>query len=105
MNSFNGPQLNAIIHPANRLRICAMLAAADQVEFSVIQKQLGVSASVLSKQLNYLIDAGYVEQAKGFNDSRRAWLKLSKYGKLAYREHVAALRAMVAAADAADQVR
>ena len=48
------------IHSPNRLRICAALSAARQVEFATLERGLGVSKSLLSKQLKVLIDAGYV---------------------------------------------
>ena len=48
------------IHSPNRLRICAALSAARQVEFATLERGLGVSKSLLSKQLKVLIDAGYI---------------------------------------------
>ncbi|MFE3448748.1 transcriptional regulator [Nonomuraea sp. NPDC059194] len=87
---------DAVIHAPNRLRICALLEAAEQVEFGVVRERLGVSDSVLSKHVSVLMDAGYVEQAKAVRDTRqRVWLSLTKPGRTAYRAHVAALRAIV----------
>ncbi|MFB9722919.1 transcriptional regulator [Planobispora longispora] len=84
------------IHAPNRLRICALLEAVAEAEFSVVQEQLGVSASVLSKQVAVLIEAGYVKQRKAVRDTRqRVWLQLTEPGRAAYRGHVAALRAIV----------
>jgi DNA-binding transcriptional ArsR family regulator len=40
--------------------IVTLLAAADWVEFAFVRDQLGLSDSVLSKQLSTLEDAGYV---------------------------------------------
>ncbi|REE97755.1 transcriptional regulator [Thermomonospora umbrina] len=95
---------NATIHAPNRLRICAMLESADQVEFGLIQERLDVSASVLSKHVGVLMDAGYVEQTKAVRDTRqRVWLSLTKTGRRAYQAHVAALRAIVG--EAPDEVR
>jgi DNA-binding MarR family transcriptional regulator len=87
---------NTTIHAPNRLRICALLDAAGEAEFAVVQEQLGVSASVLSKHVTVLMDAGYVEQRKGVRDTRqRVWLRLTRAGREAYRAHHAALRAIV----------
>lgn len=87
---------NTTIHAPNRLRICALLDAAGEAEFGVVQQQLGVSASVLSKHVTVLMDAGYVEQRKAVRDTRqRVWLKLTREGREAYRAHHAALRAIV----------
>lgn len=70
-----------------------MLAAADQIEFGLVQERLGVSASVLSKHVSVLMDAGYVDQRKAVRDTRqRVWLQLTKAGLAAYEAHLAALR-------------
>ena len=82
-----------VIHPATRLRICAMLYPAQQVEFAKVQEHLDVSASVLSKQLAHLIEAGYVSQERVLSASRhRVWLRLTATGRAAYRGHLEALR-------------
>ena len=89
-------QLDPIIHPTHRLKICAMLVAGTTVEMTVVKDALGISASALSKQVAALVDAGYVTQARSRMDSRRVWLSLTKEGLLAYRDHVTALREIVA---------
>jgi DNA-binding MarR family transcriptional regulator len=87
---------DAIVHAPHRLRVCALLDAADEAEFSLVQQQLGVSASVLSKHVGVLMDAGYVEQRKAVRDTRqRVWLRLTRQGKEAYNGHLEALRAIV----------
>lgn len=88
-------ELDPVIHPAHRLRICAMLAAAPQVEMSLVKDHLSLSPSALSKQVSALVDAGYVTQQRSRSDSRRVWLALTKDGTRAYRGHVEALRAIV----------
>ncbi|MEU3474779.1 transcriptional regulator [Rhodococcus sp. NPDC006774] len=92
--------LDPIIHPAHRLRICALLVAATTLELSIIKEHSGLSASALSKQVAALVDAGYVEQQRSRTDSRRLWLSLTKDGRSAYRRHVAALRTILADTDA-----
>lgn len=87
---------NTVIHAPLRLRICALLDAVDQVEFGLVQQQLEVSASVLSKHVSVLMDAGYLNQRRAVRDTRqRVWLQLSKSGRAAYHAHVAALRAII----------
>ncbi|GGK54678.1 transcriptional regulator [Streptomyces flaveus] len=84
------------IHAPNRLRICALLDTAGEAEFAVVQRQLDVSASVLSKHVTVLMEAGYVEQRKAVRDTRqRVWLRLTRQGRDAYQAHLAALRAIV----------
>ncbi|OZF02281.1 MarR family transcriptional regulator [Rhodococcus sp. 15-2388-1-1a] len=92
--------LDPIIHPAHRLRICALLVAATTLELSIVKEHSGLSASALSKQVAALVDAGYVEQQRSRTDSRRLWLSLTKDGRSAYRRHVAALRTILADTDA-----
>ena len=89
-------RLDPVIHPTHRLRICAMLAAGTTVEMTVVKDALGLSASALSKQVATLTDAGYVAQERSRRDSRRVWLSLTKEGNRAYRDHVTALREIVA---------
>ncbi|GAA2101075.1 transcriptional regulator [Streptomyces albiaxialis] len=91
-----GDGFDATIHAPNRLRICALLDTAGEAEFGVVQRQLDVSASVLSKHVTVLMDAGYVEQRKAVRDTRqRVWLTLTPEGRKAYEAHRAALRAIV----------
>lgn len=89
-------QLDAVIHPPHRLQICAMLNAAREVEFGGLRDHLGVSDSVLSKQLAHLVEAGYVAQRRALKDSRRrVWLQLTARGRTAYQQHLTALRAVL----------
>ncbi|NEB79289.1 helix-turn-helix domain-containing protein [Streptomyces sp. SID14478] len=88
------------VHAPNRLRICALLDTAGEAEFGLVQEQLGLSASVLSKHVAVLMDAGYVEQRKAVRDTRRrVWLRLTRRGRAAYRGHIEALRAIVGSPD------
>ena len=85
------------IHSPNRLRICAALSAARQVEFATLERGLGVSKSLLSKQLKVLIDAGYVAVERKHQPivRTRTWVGLTAAGRKAYRNHVAALRKII----------
>jgi DNA-binding MarR family transcriptional regulator len=95
------PAFNEVIHAPQRLRICAMLNGAQKVEFRVLQDQLGLSKSALSKHLTLLVDAGYVRQEHALRNSRnRLWLSLTPDGALAYSAHVQALQQIVGAKDA-----
>jgi DNA-binding transcriptional ArsR family regulator len=58
MNEGNG--FDELIHPATRLSIVALLAAADWADFAFVRDKLGLSDSALSKQLSTLDEAGYV---------------------------------------------
>ncbi|MFI6795697.1 transcriptional regulator [Streptosporangium canum] len=60
---------DATIHAPNRLRICALLEPAEQVEFGLVRERLGGSDSVLSKHVSVLMDAGYVQQTETVRDT------------------------------------
>lgn len=95
------PVFNEVIHAPQRLRICAMLNGAQKVEFRLLQDQLGLSKSALSKHLALLVDASYVRQERVLHNSRnRLWLSLTPEGALAYSAHVQALQQIVGAKDA-----
>jgi DNA-binding MarR family transcriptional regulator len=88
-------ELDPVIHPTHRLRICAMLAAGTTVEMAIVKEHLDLSPSALSKQVAALVEAGYVHQERSRTDSRRIWLSLTRAGSKAYRDHVQALQAIV----------
>ncbi|WP_246036422.1 MULTISPECIES: transcriptional regulator [Cellulomonas] len=95
------PRFDEVIHAPVRLRVCGLLAAADQVEFSVVRDALGVSDATLSKHLKVLADAGFVEVRKAASTSRTdarrlTFLRLTAEGRRAFSAHVAELRAIAA---------
>jgi len=85
-----------VIHAPVRLRLCATLDTVGEVEFGQLLDVLGVSKSALSKHIATLAEAGYVEQRRAVRDTRqRVWLHLTAEGSTAYRQHVAALEAII----------
>ncbi|MFN3778440.1 MAG: transcriptional regulator [Brevundimonas aurantiaca] len=88
----SAPVLDAVIHAPGRLQICAMLSAADEVEFGVVRDGIGVSDSVMSKHVKQLEEAGYVKLRKAALGGRqRTWLALTGSGRKAFAGHVAEL--------------
>ena len=86
-----------VIHAPNRLRICALLAPLEKAEFKVLREELGVSDSVLSKQLGHLEDAGYVQLRKdALGGRRRTWAALTPSGRTAFAAHVESLKKLAA---------
>jgi DNA-binding MarR family transcriptional regulator len=84
---------DAVIHAPNRLQICALLAPLEEAEFQMLRETIGISDSVLSKQIKQLEDAGYVKMRKGAANGRpRTWIRLTGRGRQAFAAHVAALR-------------
>jgi len=89
----NTAGFDELIHAPTRLEIVSLLAAAEWADFKYIRDELGLSDSALSKQLSTLESAGYVEIRKGFVGKRpRTSASLSKAGRQAFDQHVAALQ-------------
>ncbi|SJM51283.1 transcriptional regulator [Agrococcus casei] len=90
-------QLNPVIHPIQRLRICALLEPVTEEEFAVLRDLLDVSDSALSKQLSALTTAGFVTQRRAASMGRsRVWVQLTPSGIRAFRSHIRALRDLTA---------
>jgi DNA-binding MarR family transcriptional regulator len=95
------PALDPVIHAPARLQLAAVLAEVTDMEFATARDLLGVSDSVLSKHLAQLGEAGYVALRKASLGGRqRTWLSLTDAGRTAFRNHVAALEQLAAAARA-----
>ncbi len=89
-----------LIHAPLRLQICAMLAPVRTVPFADLRDGLAISDSVLSKHLSALVEAGYVEVSRVRANSRSCrQVALTKPGRTALNGHLAALQAIVAAAE------
>ncbi len=87
-------RFDELIHFPTRLRITAAAATATDLEFSALQDALGISTSLLSKQLRVLADAGYLElekRAQPFGRPR-TWIRLTPTGRTAYLGHLEALK-------------
>jgi DNA-binding MarR family transcriptional regulator len=90
-------RFDELIHAPKRLEIVSLLAAAQWADFKYIRDELGLSDSVLSKQLSILESAGYVQIRKRFVGKRpRTSASLSPAGRQAFDQHVAALQRILA---------
>jgi DNA-binding MarR family transcriptional regulator len=99
-------KFDEIIHPSTRLSIVALLASADWMDFAFVRDRLDLSDSALSKQFATLETAGYLTlERRVANRRRRVQVRLTETGRAAFEGHVAALRAVIASADAADVAR
>ncbi len=93
-----------VIHPYNRLQICAMLSPVDSLAFSAVRDALGLSDSALSKQVKVLQEAGYVTVRKEtFNSRLRAWLAMTPKGRRALSAHLEQLRRVAESVRAPDE--
>lgn len=87
------PGFDPIVHAPNRLQICAVLAPLAKVEFAVVREEVGVSDSVLSKQVRILEETGYVTISKAIFETRqRTWLAFTPAGRAAFKAHMAELK-------------
>ena len=92
-------RFDELIHPATRLSVVALLAAADWAEFAFIRDQLELSDSALSKQLGTLEEAGYITIERPLSDRRRrVRARLTALGRERCAGHVAVLRDIIAGA-------
>lgn len=88
-------ELDPLIHAPKRLRIMAILDAA-QVEFSYLQERVGVSPPDLSKQMKQLVAGGYVKADKtGRGPGSTTWYRLTRSGRTAYRHYLDDLREII----------
>lgn len=85
-----------LIHSPNRLRICAALAAVAEIEFAELERSVGITTQLMSKQLKLLADAGYIHMEKRPETigRPRTWVSFTSAGRRAYSGHVNALRAI-----------
>jgi DNA-binding MarR family transcriptional regulator len=92
--------LDPTIHAPARLKLMTMLTVVSEAEFATLRDGLEVSDSVLSKHVAALVEVGYVRSRKGVHAGRRTtWISMTTKGRRALRDHVAALRALIAAVD------
>lgn len=93
-------RLDPALHAPLRLQIAAVLAKVSEAEFARLREVTEVSDSVLSKHLAALAEAGHVSLRKAALDGRqRTWATLTASGRIAFRDHLAALHALVEAAE------
>jgi DNA-binding MarR family transcriptional regulator len=92
-------ELNEIIHQPIRLRIMAALVAleaGEEVEFTYLRDLLKVTDGNLGAHLRKLEEAGFIQSKKTFvNRKPRTYLSVTEEGRRVFREHVAALEAIL----------
>jgi DNA-binding MarR family transcriptional regulator len=92
-------QFDELIHAPNRLKICALLASVEEAEFRTLREDIGVSDSVLSKQIRLLEEAGYIKiRKKVVKTGKKTWVSLTKAGKKAFARHAKELQRLAASA-------
>jgi DNA-binding MarR family transcriptional regulator len=88
--------LDNIIHQPVRLQIMASVVSLDtgeQVDFTFLKRQLGLTDGNLGAHLSKLEEAGYVKIEKTFADKRpKTYVSATGKGRDAFADHVAALQ-------------
>ena len=91
--------INKLIHEPVRLRILAALAALDkddEVDFSYLRGHLGLTSGNLGAHLAKLEEAAYIHVEKMFvNRKPRTFISITRKGRGAFRDHVAALEEII----------
>ncbi len=89
--------LDETVHQRVRLGILAVLSEAAECTFTRLRDELELTDGNLNRHLRILEDAGLVEVRKDY-DGRRpcTWLRLTRSGRRALRDEVAALERLVA---------
>lgn len=95
----NGPALDPVIHQPIRLRIMAglcQLRGAEQVDFTFLKSNLGLTDGNLGAHLATLAEQGYVALEKTFVDRKpKTFVAATAEGRRAFANHVAALQSIL----------
>jgi DNA-binding MarR family transcriptional regulator len=88
--------LDDVVHQRTRLGLLAILNEVSRAEFGYLKDALELTGGNLSRHLRVLEDAGLIDVEKGYEGRRpRTWLKITKRGRQALTEELAALKALV----------
>lgn len=82
-----------------RLAIAVLLARHGQISFARFKQELALTDGNLGAQLRRLEDEGYLALRRDFVDRKPVtWYALTGAGQAALKQHLAALRAVIATA-------
>ena len=89
--------LDEVVHQRVRLGILAVLSEASECTFAALRGELGLTDGNLGGHIRILEQAGLIEVHKGYEGRRPCtWLRLTRKGRAALRDEVAALERLVA---------
>jgi DNA-binding MarR family transcriptional regulator len=92
--------LNDVVHQKHRLGILTIAAESKRVEFGYLKDALELTGGNLSRHLTVLVDAGLLAMEKGYDGRRpKTWVSITRAGRQALADEIAALRALVARHD------
>jgi DNA-binding MarR family transcriptional regulator len=88
--------LSDVVHQKHRLGILTIASEAKRVEFGYLKDALELTGGNLSRHLTVLVEAGLLDMEKGYDGKRpKTWVSITRAGRKALAEEVAALRALV----------
>lgn len=88
--------LDDTVHQRVRLGVLAVLHERAQADFVLLRETLAVTDGNLSRHVQVLEGAGYVEVVKGYDGRRpRTTIRVTDSGRRAFAAEVAALRALL----------
>ena len=94
-----GPNLDGVLLSRPRLSILAALLPGDAVDFTFLQKNLGISDGNLGTHLRKLEAENYIRSMKAFVDRRpKTWFQITPEGRRALSRLLRQLEQMVAQA-------
>lgn len=100
MSKFDYAQLDAIIHSRIRLATMAVLASAEQAEFTFLRERTGATDGNLGAHLRKLENAGYISVSKSFVRRKPvSHYQLTSRGREAFAAYVQRLEQLVANLD------
>lgn len=89
MDNYSLPtQFDPLIHQQSRLAIMAVLAGCESADFNYLQETTGLTKGTLSKHLQKLQEAGYLDIHKSFKGNYpHTTAGLTNSGRKAFQEY------------------
>ena len=92
--------LNDVVHQKHRLGILTIAGESKRVEFGYLKESLELTGGNLSRHLTVLVEAGLLDMEKGYDGKRpKTWVSITRAGRQALADEIAALRALIARHD------
>ncbi len=89
-------RLDDVVHQRVRLGLLSVLAEVERADFTFLRDRLGLSDGNLSRHLQVLEEAGFVEIHKVFEGRRpRTWVTATRTGRQAFLAELQALSDLV----------
>ena len=89
-------RLDDVVHQRVRLGLLSVLTEVDRADFTFLRDRLGLSDGNLSRHLQVLEEAGFVQTQKVFEGRRpRTWVTSTKTGRQAFKAELEALSDLV----------